>query len=146
MVRRSGVSRSTDLAAAHAASMRDEVARQLAEVPAPEPAPTEDEPRVFTTAADTGHHPDTIAAARATGELDGYAACEGRSLVDRTGSASEWRVSGGARACDTGASPPMTAGSSPRDGYFLTTQTARFETTEVRPGSETLARFSNRTL
>lgn len=67
------MSHSTDLAAALEAFIRDEVTRQLAELPAPAPAPAPEVPRVFTTAtaaAYTGHHPDTIAKACGTGELE----------------------------------------------------------------------------
>jgi len=64
---------STDLAAALEAFIRHEVTRQLAQLPTPAPATAPDGPRVFTTAtaaAYTGHHPDTIAKACGTGELE----------------------------------------------------------------------------
>lgn len=62
----------SDLASALEAFIRDEVARQLAQLPVPAPAHAPEVPRVFTTAtaaAYTGHHPDTIAKACGTGEL-----------------------------------------------------------------------------
>lgn len=67
------MTKDADLAAAHEAFMRDEVSRHLAELSNPAPATAPDGPRVFTTAtavAYTGHHPDTIAKACGTGELE----------------------------------------------------------------------------